>query len=173
LNEVFSSGRKKWKEIYNSEEDKKILYNGWERWKTTTGKNINIGDVTTRTFHVIMATWYDETPKNQNSDKSEDDYNFGEGGYLSKRARSRHSLAWQRGALKDDTMGGERKDDSYEEEEEDSVSEEYKAPPLFEVRAVGSSGNNARNTRKRSSMWLIVEGRQGRGGRGTIRNGSI
>jgi hypothetical protein len=28
----------KWKEIYNSEEDMKIMYNGWERWITTTGR---------------------------------------------------------------------------------------------------------------------------------------
>ncbi len=73
----------------------KIMYNGWERWITTTEKNINVGDTTPRTFHAIMAMWYDKTPKYQKSDKSEDDYNFGEGEYLSERARSRHGLAWR------------------------------------------------------------------------------
>ena len=73
----------------------KILYNGWERWITTMGKNIKVGDGMTRTFHAVMATWYNETPKNQKSGKSEDDENFGEGGYSSERACSKHSLAWQ------------------------------------------------------------------------------
>ena len=74
---------------------KQIMYNGWERWITTTGMKIQVGDGTTRTFHTVMATWYDETPKNKMSNESEDDENFGEDGYLSERACSRHSLAWQ------------------------------------------------------------------------------
>jgi hypothetical protein len=72
-----------------------IMYNGWERWITTTGKKIKVGDGTMRTSHAVMAMWYDETPKNKKSDKSEDDDNFGEDGYSSEKARSRHSLAWQ------------------------------------------------------------------------------
>ncbi len=56
--------------IYNSEEEMKIMYNGWERWITTTGMKI--------TFHAVMATWYDEeTPKYKMSDESEDDKNIG------------------------------------------------------------------------------------------------
>ena len=126
----FFQAEMKWKEIYNSEEVMKIMYNGWERWITTTGKNIHVGDTTTRTFHAIMAMWYDETPKKKKSDDSEEnDYNFGEGGHLSDRARSRHSLAWRRGGLKDDTMGGGgKKDDSDDEEEEDSNSKRTKLP---------------------------------------------
>ena len=95
----------KWKEIYNSEEEMKIMYNGWERWITTTGMKIKVGDGTTRTFHAVMAMWYNETP---------------------------------------------------------SISEDYKAPPLFEVQGVGDSGDKhaadsftespSRNTRKWSRM---------------------
>ncbi len=51
------------------------------------GKKIKVGDGTTRTFHAVMATWYDETPKNKKSEESEDDENFGEDGYSSERAR--------------------------------------------------------------------------------------
>ena len=68
--------------------------------------------------------------------------------------------------------GGGKKDDSEDEEEEDSNSEQYKAPPLFEVRAVGNSCSNnaadsvadspARNTRKRSGMVVADSGRERR-----------
>ena len=52
----FFRAKVKWKEIYNSEEEMKIMYNGWERGITTTGKKIKVGDGTTRTFHAVMAT---------------------------------------------------------------------------------------------------------------------
>ncbi len=83
----FFRAEAKWKEIYNSEEEMKLMYNGWERWITTTGKKIKVGDGTTRTFHAVMATSYNETPKNKKSEESEDDENFGEDGYSSERAR--------------------------------------------------------------------------------------
>jgi hypothetical protein len=103
----------KWKEIYNSKEEMRIMYNGWERWITTMGKKIKVGDETTRTFHAVMATWYDETPNNdKKSNESEDYKNFGEDGYLSERACSRQCLAWQQGALRDEAMGVGRKDES-------------------------------------------------------------
>ncbi len=54
-----------WKEIYISEEEMKKMYYGWERWITTTGKTIKVGDGTTRTFHAVMTMWYDQTPKNK------------------------------------------------------------------------------------------------------------
>ncbi len=73
----------------------KIMYNGWERWITTMGKNRKIGYGTMRTLHAVMATWYNETPKNKKSDDTEDDKNFGEDGYLSERECSKHSLAQQ------------------------------------------------------------------------------
>jgi hypothetical protein len=84
-----------------------------------------------------MATWYDETPNNKKSNESEDNKNFGEDGSSSERACSRFSLAWQQGALRDEAMGGERKDESDEEDDDDSISEHdnyKKSPPLFEVR---------------------------------------
>ena len=101
---------------------------------------IKVGDGTTRTFHAVMATWYnEETPKNKKSNESEDDENFGEDGYSSERARSRYSLAWQRGALRDEAMGGGRKDESDEEDDNDSVIK--KSPPLFVVTDVENKGD--------------------------------
>jgi hypothetical protein len=50
------------------------------------GKNIKVGDGTTRTFHEDMAMRYNETPKNKKSDESEDEIIFGEDGYSLERA---------------------------------------------------------------------------------------
>ena len=41
----------------------KIMYNGWERQITTMGKNKKVGDGSTKTFHAVMATWYNKTSK--------------------------------------------------------------------------------------------------------------
>ena len=56
----FRSAEEKWKEIYDSEEDMKILYNGWEEWILSKGKEIKVGDGTRKTYHYVMGTWYDE-----------------------------------------------------------------------------------------------------------------
>ncbi len=42
--EIFSSSVKKWKQVYDSKKDMRVLYNRWERWITTTGADIKIGD---------------------------------------------------------------------------------------------------------------------------------
>ncbi len=39
---MFSSSGKKWKEVYDNKKDMRVLYNGWERWITTTGADIKI-----------------------------------------------------------------------------------------------------------------------------------
>ncbi len=48
--EIFSSSRKKWKQVYVNKKDMRVLYNGWERWITTTGADIKIGDGSEKTF---------------------------------------------------------------------------------------------------------------------------
>ena len=51
-----------------------------------------------KTFHGVMAMWYEETPQAEKMNESEDEEGFGlRGGYSSNRGRSRHSLAWQQG----------------------------------------------------------------------------
>ena len=54
------SAEEKWKEMYDSEEDMKILYNVWKEWILSKGKEINVGDGTRKTFHYVMGTWYDK-----------------------------------------------------------------------------------------------------------------
>jgi hypothetical protein len=34
-----------------------VLYNGWERWITTMGADIKIGDGSKKTFKTVMGTW--------------------------------------------------------------------------------------------------------------------
>ena len=66
-------------EIYDSEEDMKILYNRWEEWIASKGKEIKVGDGTRKTYHYIMGTWYEkEIPEfHDTNDKSEDEDGFG------------------------------------------------------------------------------------------------
>ena len=59
-----------------------VLYNGWEEWIVSKGKEIAVGDGTKKTFHYIMGSWYDEeTPESKEKiDESEDDDTFGNDG---------------------------------------------------------------------------------------------
>ena len=78
----------------------KVLYNGWEEWIVSKGKEIVVGDGSKKTFHYIMGSWYDEeTPESKEKiDESEYDDTFeNDGGYSSDRGRSRHSGAWKTG----------------------------------------------------------------------------
>jgi hypothetical protein len=42
--EIFSSSKKKWKQVIDNKKVMRVLYNGWERWIITTGADIKIGD---------------------------------------------------------------------------------------------------------------------------------
>ncbi len=39
----FHRAKKKWWQVYDSKKDMRVLYNGWEKWITTTGSDIKIG----------------------------------------------------------------------------------------------------------------------------------
>ena len=138
----FQNVEEKWREIYDSEDDMKILYNRWDEWIASKGKEIKVGDGMRKTFHCVMASWYDEeTPElKETNDESEDEDGFGiGGGYSFDRGRSRHSIAWQSGKLRDVNMkGGEMTEDS--ESEEDGNNNDCKRPPLFSIAVAGSSG---------------------------------
>ena len=41
---IYSSSKKKWRQVYDNKKDMRVLYNGWERWITTTGADIKIRD---------------------------------------------------------------------------------------------------------------------------------
>ncbi len=37
-----------------------MCYNGWERWITTTGADIKIGDGLKKTFQTVMGSWRED-----------------------------------------------------------------------------------------------------------------
>ncbi len=57
---IFSSSGKKWKQVYENKKDMRVLYNGWERWITTTGEDIKIGDGSKKTFQTVMGSWCED-----------------------------------------------------------------------------------------------------------------
>jgi hypothetical protein len=174
----FRNAEKKWTNIYDSKEDMKVLYNGWEEWIVSKGKDIAVGDGSKKTFHYIMGSWYDEeTPEyKEKIDESEDDDSFGnDGGYSSDRGRSRHSGAWKAGQLRDKIMKGgkwgenqKHSDESVDSDEKrrtDPETPDRSSPPLFSVPAAASIGrvaaesseSPARNTRMASRKAEVAE----------------
>ncbi len=78
-----------------------MLYNGWERWITTTGSDIKIGDGSKKTFKTVMGTWRENRPYIlKMGEKQDDEESWGlEGGYSSDKGLSRHSLDYHSGKL--------------------------------------------------------------------------
>jgi hypothetical protein len=72
----------------------RALYNGWEKWITTTGSDIKIGDGSKKTFQTVMGTWHEDSSQTSKMGEMQDDEEtWGlEGGYSSDRGLSRHSL---------------------------------------------------------------------------------
>jgi hypothetical protein len=77
----------KWRQIYDSKKDMTVLYNGWERWITTTGSDMKIGDGLKKTFKTIMGTWHYDSSCNLKMGEDQDDEETWEleGGYSSDR----------------------------------------------------------------------------------------
>jgi hypothetical protein len=44
------------RQVNDSKKDMRVLYNGWERWITTTGSEIKIGDGSKKTFKTLKGT---------------------------------------------------------------------------------------------------------------------
>ena len=63
--------------LVNDEEQMKVVHNRWETWILLKGKEINIGDESWKTFHV-MGTWYVTVveTKNGSDDKEEGDSGY-------------------------------------------------------------------------------------------------
>ncbi len=129
--EIFSSSRKKWKQVYDNKKDMRVLYNGWERWITTTGADIKIGDGSKKTFQTVMGSWREDSSQISKMGEMQDDEELWglEGGYSSDRGLSRHSLDYHSGKhgenLSDESEGEQ------EEQGEDSDGENERSPPLF------------------------------------------
>jgi hypothetical protein len=143
----------------------RVLYNGWERWITTTRADIKTGDGSKKTFQTVMGSWREDSSQTSKmGEKQDDEVTWGlEGGYSSDRGLSRHSLDYHSGKL-----GGNLSDESegeQEEEGEDSDGENERSPPLFAGAKVGSSKMNSddvlasliKNTGKRKSTIAAVD----------------
>ena len=176
----FRNAEREWKEIYDRKDDMKVLYNGWEKWIVTKGKEIHVSDGSRKTYHYVMGSWYDEkTPESkEKNDESEEEYDSGEeGGYSSDRARSRHQDAWARGEIRDKKGTGCGRGERLDDDDESSSKEEGKTsrkspkrktlpksperlgPPLFDVPAAGSGGSPAAHTRRKRGQ-AEVEGKE-------------
>jgi hypothetical protein len=110
----FHQAEIKWKEVYDNKKDMRVLYNGWERWITTTGADVRIGDGSKKTFQTVMGSWREDISQTSKmGEKQDDEETWGlEGGYLSDRGISRHSIDFHKDKL------GENSSDESEGEQE-------------------------------------------------------
>jgi hypothetical protein len=85
----------------------RVLYNGWERWITTTGADIKIGDGSKKTFQTVIGLWHEDFSQTWKMGEKQDDEDTWrlEGGYSSDRGLSRHSVDFHRGKLGENSSG--------------------------------------------------------------------
>jgi hypothetical protein len=143
----------------------RVLYNGWERWITTTGSDIKIGDGSKKTFQIIMGLWREDSSQTLKiGEKQDDKETWGlEGRYSSDRGHSRHSLDYNSGKLGENSSA--ESDGEQEKEGEDSDGENERSPPVYAGAKAGSSKTNSdyvlagptKNTRKRKSTSPAVD----------------
>jgi hypothetical protein len=121
----------------------RVLYNGWERWITTMGSDIKIGDGSKKTFQTVMGTWREDSSQTLKMEEKQDDEETWvlEGGYSSDRGHSRHSLDYHSGKLGENLSA--ESEGEQEEEGEDSDGENERSPPLFGGAKEGSSKTNS------------------------------
>ena len=142
-----------------------MLYNGWEKWITTMGSDIKIGDGSKKTFKTVMGTWREDSSQTSKMGEKQDDEETWvlEGGYSSDRGLSRNSLNYHSGEL-----GENLSDESEGEQEEvgeDSNGENERSSLLFVGAKVGISKTSSddvlarpiKNTRKRKNTIPAVD----------------
>ncbi len=97
-----------------------MLYSGWERWITTMGVDIKIGDGSKKTFQTVMGSWREDISQTLiMGEKQDDEETWGlEGGYSSDRGHSRRSLNFHSGNLRENLS--DESEGEQEEEGEDS-----------------------------------------------------
>jgi hypothetical protein len=71
--EIFSLSGKIWKQVYDKKKDMRMLYNGWERWITTTGADIKIGHGLKKTFQTFMGSWREDSSQTLKMEEKQDD----------------------------------------------------------------------------------------------------
>jgi hypothetical protein len=129
------------------------------------GSDIKIGDGLKKIFITVMGSWHEDSSQTSKmGEKQDDEETWGlEGGYSSDRVRSRHSLDWVSGKLRENLSDESEGED--EEEGEDSDRENQRSPPLFVGAKAGGSKMNSddvvesptNNTRKRKSTIPAVD----------------
>jgi hypothetical protein len=143
----------------------RVLYNWWERWITTTGADIKIGDGSKKTFQTVMGSWREVFLQTSNmGGKQDDEETWGlEGGCSSDRGLSRHSLNFHSSKLGENLS--DESEGEQEEEGEDSDGENERSPPLFARAKAGTCKMNSddvlasptKNIRKRKSTIPAVD----------------
>jgi hypothetical protein len=112
-----------------------------------------------------MGTWREDSSHNLKMGEEQDDeesWGF-EGGYSSDSGRSRYSLDWHSGKLRENSSAASEGEEK--REEDDSDGENERSPPLFVVAKAGGSNMNSddvieiptKNTRKRKSNIPTVD----------------
>ncbi len=109
----------------------RVLYNGWERWSTTMGADIKIGDGSKKTFQTFMGSWHEDISQTSKmGEKQDDEETWGlKGGYSLDRRLSRHSIDFHSGKLRENSS--DENEGEQGEEGEDSDGENERSPPLF------------------------------------------
>ena len=163
--EIFLLSGKKWKEVYDNKKDMRVLYNGWERWITTMGADIKIGDGLKKAFQTAMGSWREDISQTSKmGEKQDDEETWGlEGGYSLDRGISRHSIEFHKGKL------GENSSDESEQEQEEECQnsdvENGRSPQLFGGPTAGICKTSSddvlasptKNTRKRKCTIPAVD----------------
>jgi hypothetical protein len=88
-------------EVYDNKKDMRVLYNGWERWITTTGAYTKIGDGSKKTFQTVIGSWREDISQTlKMGEKQDDEETWGlEGGYSLDRGISRYNIDLHKGKL--------------------------------------------------------------------------
>jgi hypothetical protein len=63
----------KWRQMYESKKEMRVLNNGWGRWITTMGSDIKVGDGSKKTFKTVMGTWHEDSSCNSKMGEKQDD----------------------------------------------------------------------------------------------------
>jgi hypothetical protein len=142
-----------------------VLYDGWERWITTTGVDIKNGDGSKKTFQTDMGSWREDISQTSKmGEKQDDEETWGlEGGYSLDRGVSRYSIDFHRGRLEENSS--DESEGEQEEEGKGSDGENERSPPLFAGPTAGICITNSddvlasptKNTTERKSTIPAVD----------------
>jgi hypothetical protein len=119
----------------------RVLYNGWERFITTMGADIKIGDGSKKTFQTVMGSWHEDISQTlKMGERQDDEETWGlKGRYSLDRGISRHSIDFHEGKLGENST--HESEGEQEEEGEYSDGKNKRSPPLFAEPTAGICKN--------------------------------